>query len=170
MDKRTYYANLGYRSPYLSHYGVGHDKGGHSGRYPWGSGKKGNSRGSAFEDEQNSRPRMSKEEAVKRGSVADVKSYKGQLTNKELQDAVTRFRLEQQLDEFDPRAKLRGRERVQKILDQLGDKLVVPLAVGLASYGLRTGVQKATKKFDLDKNLDLLYTELFKNVNPKPKK
>jgi len=24
---------------YIMHYGVGHDKGGHSGRYPWGSGK-----------------------------------------------------------------------------------------------------------------------------------
>ena len=23
---------------YIMHYGVGHDKGGHSGRYPWGSG------------------------------------------------------------------------------------------------------------------------------------
>ena len=27
-------------SLYIMHYGVGHDKGGHSGRYPWGSGKK----------------------------------------------------------------------------------------------------------------------------------
>lgn len=26
-------------SSFLKHYGVGHDKGGHSGRYPWGSGK-----------------------------------------------------------------------------------------------------------------------------------
>ena len=26
-------------SPYLMHYGKGHDQGGHSGRYPWGSGK-----------------------------------------------------------------------------------------------------------------------------------
>lgn len=25
---------------YIMHYGVGHDKGGHSGRYPWGSGDK----------------------------------------------------------------------------------------------------------------------------------
>lgn len=27
-------------SLYIMHYGVGHDKGGHSGRYPWGSGKR----------------------------------------------------------------------------------------------------------------------------------
>ena len=27
-----------YESLYIMHYGVGHDKGGHSGRYPWGSG------------------------------------------------------------------------------------------------------------------------------------
>lgn len=28
-----------YESLYIMHYGVGHDKGGHSGRYPWGSGE-----------------------------------------------------------------------------------------------------------------------------------
>ena len=28
-----------YNDLYIIHYGVGHDKGGHSGRYPWGSGK-----------------------------------------------------------------------------------------------------------------------------------
>lgn len=28
-----------YENLYIMHYGVGHDKGGHSGRYPWGSGK-----------------------------------------------------------------------------------------------------------------------------------
>lgn len=27
-----------FESGYLAHYGVGHDKGGNSGRYPWGSG------------------------------------------------------------------------------------------------------------------------------------
>ena len=29
---------------FIMHYGVGHDKGGHSGRYPWGSGKANNER------------------------------------------------------------------------------------------------------------------------------
>lgn len=28
-----------YENLYIMHYGVGHDKGGHSGRYPWGSGE-----------------------------------------------------------------------------------------------------------------------------------
>ena len=28
-----------YKNLYIMHYGVGHDKGGHSGRYPWGSGE-----------------------------------------------------------------------------------------------------------------------------------
>ena len=28
------------QNDYIIHYGVGHDKGGHSGRYPWGSGEK----------------------------------------------------------------------------------------------------------------------------------
>lgn len=29
-----------YENLYIMHYGVGHDKGGHSGRYPWGSGER----------------------------------------------------------------------------------------------------------------------------------
>lgn len=32
------YAGVDFSSDFLAHYGVGHDKGGHSGRYPWGSG------------------------------------------------------------------------------------------------------------------------------------
>lgn len=32
------YAGVDFSSEFLAHYGVGHDKGGHSGRYPWGSG------------------------------------------------------------------------------------------------------------------------------------
>ena len=32
------YAGVDFSSEFLAHYGVGHDHGGHSGRYPWGSG------------------------------------------------------------------------------------------------------------------------------------
>ena len=32
------YAGVDFSSEFLAHYGVGHDQGGHSGRYPWGSG------------------------------------------------------------------------------------------------------------------------------------
>ena len=34
----------------LMHYGVGHDKGGHSGRYPWGSGDESFHRNKSFID------------------------------------------------------------------------------------------------------------------------
>ena len=34
----------------LIHYGVGHDKGGHSGRYPWGSGDESFQRNKSFID------------------------------------------------------------------------------------------------------------------------
>lgn len=46
MNDFRQYKGIDY-SYYLSHYGVGHDKGGHSGRYPWGSG---NRPKQAFED------------------------------------------------------------------------------------------------------------------------
>lgn len=38
---------------YLIHYGVGHDKGGHSGRYPWGSGENPSQRAKTFYDSVN---------------------------------------------------------------------------------------------------------------------
>lgn len=39
------YIGLDYSQEFLIHYGVGHDKGGHSGRYPWGSGDRPRQRG-----------------------------------------------------------------------------------------------------------------------------
>lgn len=33
------YAGVDFSREFLCHYGVGHNQGGHSGRYPWGSGK-----------------------------------------------------------------------------------------------------------------------------------
>lgn len=39
------YAGVDFSSMFLQHYGVGHEDGGHSGRYPWGSGKKPKQRG-----------------------------------------------------------------------------------------------------------------------------
>ena len=170
MGNRSYYLGLDRRGGYLSHYGVGHDKGGHSGRYPWGSGKNGNKNGSSVNDRPTSTPGMTKDEAIKRGSARDVKTFRGELTNKELQDVITRLKLEEQLDEFDSKAKSIGKQKAWQLLDKIGDQLVVPLAVGAGSYGLRTAVKVATKKFDLDDNLDMLYKELFKRVNPDPKK
>lgn len=34
------YAGVDFSREFLCHYGVGHDQGGHSGRYPWGSGNR----------------------------------------------------------------------------------------------------------------------------------
>ena len=130
----------------------------------------GNKNGSSVNDRPTSTPGMTKDEAIKRGSARDVKTFRGELTNKELQDVITRLKLEEQLDEFDSKAKSIGKQKAWQLLDKIGDQLVVPLAVGAGSYGLRTAVKVATKKFDLDDNLDMLYKELFKRVNPDPKK
>ena len=39
MDQEIFTDGFENYDDFLQHYGVGHDKGGHSGRYPWGSGK-----------------------------------------------------------------------------------------------------------------------------------
>lgn len=50
MNETTYFEDT---SDYLLHYGKGHLDGGHSGRYPWGSGEDGFQRYSCFLDEYN---------------------------------------------------------------------------------------------------------------------
>lgn len=108
----------------LYHYGVQ----GRSGRYPWGSGARPNQRlekpkgrtslaNSIKQKKEEKRKRSMLEEAkrkveeqkrldadkqrvLKEGSATEVMKYKGQLTNKELQDAVQRINLENQLSRY----------------------------------------------------------------------
>lgn len=179
------YSGVNFTSEFLSHYGVGHDKGGHSGRYPWGSGEKSKSKktsGSKWEKKISFRKsgssaevEMTKEEALKRGTAKDVLKFQGDLTNKELQDALTRIQLESKLRDIESSQMKRGKDTALKILGAIGNKIAIPMIVGAASYGVQRYIDNkfnpgsdATKK-KLE-NFELLKKELFKSVNPPPKK
>ena len=75
MGNRSYYLGLDRRGGYLSHYGVGHDKGGHSGRYPWGSGKDSTSGRSATAFKQ--KGRSEKDQKKRRNEAEDRSMFEG---------------------------------------------------------------------------------------------
>lgn len=57
-------------SEFLAHYGVGHDQGGHSGRYPWGSGKRPRQdRGGSRQDERTATTSM-KSDSLHKSAIA----------------------------------------------------------------------------------------------------
>lgn len=172
---------------YLAHYGVGHLRGGHSGRYPWGSSNnsKGSASGTSEEGNKKWSTKLTKQEALEGGSAADVLAYQGKLTNKELQDAVTRLRLEEQLKDINDREIHKGRSAAKKVLSAIGNKVAIPLAVGATGIALRIIIEKkfgtqideflntlpsAQVSPNTKSKLDEFIKELFKGVNPPPKK
>lgn len=241
---------------HLSHYGVGHDRGGRSGRYPWGSGKspRGKRSSGTSDGKSDSKKRtltknqktaikvgaavagaalasygvyqlqkhpelisagrnavetlgaramtgtakgldkigkrvsrigekrhkdiLSKEEALKRGTAEDVLRYKDELTGAEIKKALERFRDEEALKGFAYKSKAFGEDKAKRIIDQIGDKIVVPMAVGATAYATKELVENLlddddntkTEEERRRKKRNELKTELFKNVNPKPKK
>lgn len=176
---------------YLAHYGVGHDKGGHSGRYPWGSGKSGGKRlggtSSTGEDRRGSN-HLTKQEALDRGTAKDVLAFQGELSNKELQDAVTRLRLESQLKDISDENLNRGKSAATKVLSALGNKVAIPVLVGATSVALKILIEKkygakiadtvhkiedpkVSQLSEADKQMvNDIVKELTKAVNPPPKK
>lgn len=241
---------------HLFHYGVGHDRGGRSGRYPWGSGKSprgkrssgtsdGNSDGKKRTSTKNQktaikvgaavagaalasygiyqlqkhpelvsagrnavetlgaramsstakgldkigkrvsrigekRPKniLSKDEALKRGTAEDILRYKDELDPKEIEKAIARLRNEETLKGFTYRSKAFGEDKAKRIIDQIGDKIVVPMTVGATAYAIKELVENLlddddntkTEEERRRKRHNELKTELFKNVNPRPKK
>lgn len=65
-----------------------------------------------------------------------VKKGRHQLSNKELQDTITRLNLEQQYDRLSPSAKAKGAKITGKILSQVGQTIL--------STAIQTGVKVGT--------------------------
>lgn len=249
MANYSYYEGRDSTAP-LRHYGVGHDKGGHSGRYPWGSGKNPKGKRSASSSEPKRKglsknqktaikvgatiagaalasygiyqlqkhpelvsagrmaaeklgadvmmktakgmdavgkkitkigtrkPKvvLSKEEALRRGTAEDILRYKGELTENEITKALTRLRNEDALKAMTYKSKAFGEDKAKRIIDQIGDKIVVPMTVGATAFATKEIVDKIlddddkTEEERRRKRNQELRTELFKNVNPRPKK
>jgi len=72
--------NESIKENYLVHYGVGHDKGGHSGRYPWGSGDNPYQHSDHFLERVN----KYKEQGLSESEIAEAMGYK----TKDLRTAI----------------------------------------------------------------------------------
>ena len=157
----NYYGNVIY-SDELYHYGRSKRDGAKrgSGRYPLGSGDRPNQRWGVFGSKSRSgeKSEADKQRAIKSGTARDVLRYKGELTNKELQDAVNRLRLEQQLESIDRKMLNSGKQKFDRVISSIGNKVLLPIAVGTASYIVQQAIAKKIN------NPDLL-REMTKNVN-----
>lgn len=79
-----------------------------------------------------------KKRALKSGSAADVLKFKGELTNKEMQDAVNRLRLEQDLNNLKPREVDRGKQFFKNV-----DKYTGYVNSGLKAWNTFANVYNA---------------------------
>lgn len=124
----------------LFHYGVKR----RSGRYPFGSGnrpyqsvkgsgkligkaksvisrsknKKAEDKKKAVEDERQ-RHESDRERVLKKGSASEVLKYQGELSNKELQDAATRLRLENEIKGYAKKEVQTNMQKIDKAMKNL---------------------------------------------------
>ena len=95
---------------YLAHYGVGHLDGGHSGRYPWGSGEDAYQHGE-YRDFQDRVDKMRKE-GFTYVDPKDGKTYKGDTAiAKSMNLSTTEFRIELSICSCERRARLVSRAK-----------------------------------------------------------
>lgn len=126
---------------YIAHYGVGHLHGGHSGRFPWGSGDRPKQDAASTSGSSQSSYEERKQQALKSGSASDVLKYRGDLTNKELNDAVQRIRFEQELERLDYNSS--SMRDVEKTVGKVYN-VVVKAAAGVAAYNILATVYNET--------------------------
>lgn len=121
---------------YLAHVGTKR----HSGRYPWGSGerpyqseggtrkrgllslkKKEEKKKSTLPDPSTPEYEKAKRQALKTGTATEVLQFKGNLTQKEMQDAVSRINLERQLSNISKQERDEAWNAVNSAMKKVGD-------------------------------------------------
>ena len=153
----NYYGNVIY-SDELYHYGRSKRDGAKrgSGRYPLGSGDRPNQRWVAFGSKSRAgeKSEADKQRAIKSGTARDVLRYKGELTNKELQDAVNRLRLEKQLEEINHETINKGKRTAAQFLGKIGERVLVPIIVGTSAWFVQREIGKFLDRKLTDMGLD----------------
>lgn len=83
---------------YIAHYGVGHLRGGNSGRYKWGSGNR-PMQSAKFNKPKSTQNRYSeKKKIIDSGDAKLIKKHSNELSNQELERAIKRMQLNKQLN------------------------------------------------------------------------
>lgn len=107
---------------YLSHIGVLE----RSGRYPWGSGKRPYQRLEESSEERRAR-------VLNSGTASEVKEYVPELSNKELQDIVTRIELTNKIDSLSKKDYQSGFDAMNEAMGKVG-KVNNWISTGLKTY------------------------------------
>ena len=76
-----------------------------------------------------------KQQALKSGNASEVLKYKGDLTNKELQDAFTRINLEKQLSQISKEEVQTGFSKAMSVMDKVG-KITNAADTAVKAYNL----------------------------------
>ena len=165
---------------YLIHYGVGHDKGGHSGRYPWGSGKNPEVKLARKQAKQAKKEAKEKAKAeklnakfdkasakIRRGkkvgkNVDTLKETMSKMTDEELRAKIDRLRLEgtytQLLRDANPQKVSTGR----KFIDNMKDNIARDVP-NVLSMKLKDAMGKKLDQIIKDQfNVDVPVSELLK--------
>lgn len=77
-----------------------------------------------------------KQNALKKGTAADILKYKGDLTNDQMQTAINRIILEQRLSELSPKKVKRGKNMIKKI----NTDILVPSATDVGRQMAKSGM------------------------------
>lgn len=105
----------------LLHFGIPR----RSGRYPWGSGARPFQSGGGPMSKRQAKKveKMTPEEreaekqrVLKTGSASEILRYKGELSNQEMQQAVTRLNLEAQLSSLSAKEIESGMQKIDKVM------------------------------------------------------
>lgn len=153
----------------LYHYGVQ----GRSGRYPWGSGarprqrlekaggrtslsstikqkKEEKKRKLALEEakkkvEEQKRLDADKQRVLREGSATELMKYKGQLSNKELQEAVQRINLENQLSRYSSQEIKSNMDKLDSIMNNV-KSVTNWTKTGIETYNTLAKIYNATEE------------------------
>lgn len=89
-----------------------------------------------------------KEKVLKSGSATDVLKYKGKLTNQELQTALTRINLEQQLSQISAKEVKSGMDKVTSAMNKV-EKATQAVNKGINAYNTVAKVSNSLGKTNL---------------------
>lgn len=114
-----------------------------------------------------------KEKVLNSGSATEVLKYRGKLTNQELQNAVTRLNLEQQLSAISAKEVKTGMDKVTSVMNKV-EKATTAVEKGIKAYNTVAKVTNSVGKTNLptigdssSKAKDPIKEKLIKSGSPK---
>ena len=104
-----------------------------------------------------------KEKALKSGTASEILKFKGDLTNQQMQNAVTRINLEKQLSDISDKERKRAMDKVDSLVNNV-DKITSGVEKGIKAYNTGARIYNSLNKKGT--NLPTIEQEGKKKKNP----